>query len=168
MQTNNQLNNTSTLGNQTIQEDPKMVAQKGNKATKILADNIGDMYRKKLLTEGRIQDQSATTLQAQNDKSLKHLSELVAEKFRFSQINQPVVNNTDAERLRREQEELARQKAQLQADRATFNKEVGRYQDERIGDALLGMANPQQGVVRTNVRDRNFDVVIEKPVLGKS
>lgn len=229
----NQTNNTNPQGTKLVQEDPQVVAQKSNKAVKVLADNIGDMYRQKLIKEGKLQDQSINTLQAQGDKSLKQLSELIADKFRFGKLPNQVVNptpapaptpvpnnNAEIERLRREKEELARQRTQLDADRNALNKELGRYQDEKIGDYLLGHVNQNQnqnqhinyggrgshviqerrgdptirtnvyentrgtinpnsrgganneislvneeGVVRTQVTDKTFDVIVERPVV---
>ena len=210
---NPNINNSNQGISKTIQEDPNVVAQKGNRAVKILADNVGDMYSKKLISEGKLQDQTANLLQTQGDRTLKQLAELIAEKYRFGRLpnKQPVQQNNGAD-------ELARQRAQLEADRNALNREMGKYQDERIGDFLLNGANQrgsvnmqyndgrrshvvqerrldqvirtnvyennighvtgghfnanavvsvvhEEGVLRNNVIDKTFEVIVEKPVV---
>lgn len=100
-------------GSKFIQEDPQIVAKKGLKAVKVLADNVGDMFRQKLIKEGRLQDANINTVQTQGDRSLKQLAELIAEKFRFGRLPNQITNqnipatsiDVDARRRRVEHEE---------------------------------------------------------------
>ena len=166
-------------------------------------------------------DQSGNLIQTQGTQTLKQLAELIADKYRFGRAPQPnnnsgIIQNNQGNQ--QGQDDLARQRAQLDAERNQFNKEVGRYQDERIGDYLLnganqrGSVNPgygdgrrshvvqerrlepiirtnvyehstgnyqgirqtangvvnlvnEEGIVRNNVIDKTFEVIVEKPVV---